>query len=95
MPSVHAVPLERCGEDLLVDHVLGSSVDVSSQWWDAHLGEVTQVPHGRKGLWGALTTRSVPARGSCASTVDAAGLGPVQQPMFEIDPLASIDLTVI
>ncbi len=94
-PTVQAVPFERAGEDLLAGHVFGTCIDASPQWLDDHLVEVTQVPHGRKGLWGALTTGLVPAFGTCGALLDTALLGPVHQPMFEIDPLASIDLTVL
>ncbi len=65
-------------------------------WLDAHFVEVTQLPRGRKGLWGALARQT--ARGGSPQLAEwmppsTADLRSVVGSMFDIDPLASIDLT--
>jgi hypothetical protein len=67
-------------------------------WLDDHMGEVTQLPRGRKGLWGALARQSVRGASEQATwmpPVDTAALAPVLRSMFDIDPLATIDLTAV
>ncbi|MBS1836533.1 MAG: hypothetical protein JST64_02425 [Actinobacteria bacterium] len=71
------------------------TIGVGTHWLDEHLGAVTDVPRGRKGLWGALAVRSVPAPvAPCLAATDPSTLGRVAGTMFDIDPLRSIDLTV-
>lgn len=72
-----------------------STIEPGTHWLDEHMGAVTNVPRGRKGLWGALALRSTP-RGSDTTLVvtDTATLGCVSATMFDIDPVRSIDLTV-
>ncbi len=72
-----------------------STIEAGTHWLDEHLGAVTEVPRGRKGLWGALALRLTPAtaEGGLGLT-DTTTLGRVAGTMFDIDPLQSIDLTV-
>ena len=94
-PVAELVPFAEFGEVILASQVFDPEVPgVAPEWLDEYLGEVTQVPKGRKGLWGALASCSVPERDDWSAPVDTAALGPVMRPMFEIDPLASIDLSV-
>ena len=84
------VPFPEAGAPV----VTGAS---TPSWLDDHFVEVTQLPRGRKGLWGALARQT--ARGGSAQLAGwmpptlSADLGPVERPMFEVDRLASIDLT--
>lgn len=72
-----------------------STVDVGTHWIDEHLGAVTDLPRGRKGLWGALAVRSLPTPVvPLLATTDTSMLGRVAGTMFDVDPLRSIDLTV-
>lgn len=75
--------------------VATSTIDTGAHWLDQHLGAVTELPRGRKGLWGALAVRSTPAAAVCGLAVtDTTTLGRVAGTMFDVDPLRSIDLTV-
>jgi hypothetical protein len=62
-----------------------------------HFVEMTQLPRGRKGLWGALARQTArggaPQLAAWMPTTESADLGPVRRSMFDVDPLASIDLT--
>lgn len=72
-----------------------STIEPRTHWLDEHLGSVTDLPRGRKGLWGALALQTVPVpRGPGLAVTDVAGLGRVAGTMFDVDPLRSIDLTV-
>ena len=72
-----------------------STIEPGTHWLDEHMGAVTNLPRGRKGLWGALALRSTPTVGDSTLVVtDASTLGCVARTMFDIDPVRSIDLTV-
>ena len=89
------IPFADCGEALLAGQVFDAPAAVDlPPWLDGHLAEVTQVPHGRKGLWGALARCSMPTGVAWSEPIDTNALGPVLRPMFEIDPLMAVDLTV-
>lgn len=93
--TAELVPFAECGEALLAGQVFDASAAVDlPPWLDGHLAEVTQIPHGRKGLWGALAECSMPKAVAWAAPIDTSALGPVVRPMFEIDPLRAVDLTV-
>jgi len=62
-------------------------------WWEDHVGDSTDLPRGRKGLWGALTLGSSPTVEGLLPVVDASALGRSGGSMFDVDPSASIDLT--
>lgn len=66
-----------------------------ARWWDHHVGDSTEVPRGRKGLWGALAVGAAPAVATLLPLVDTSALGRTGGSMFDIDPAASIDLTRI
>ncbi|UDY37241.1 hypothetical protein [Dermatobacter hominis] len=80
--------------DRVVAAVDGES---TPSWLDAHFCEVTQLPRGRKGLWGALARQTVrsgsPELAVWMPPTESADLAPVVGSMFDIDPLATIDLT--
>ncbi len=94
-PVAELVPFAEYGEVILASQVFdAAAADSAPGWLDAYLGEVTQVPKGRKGLWGALASCSVGDRSDWSAPVDTAALGPVTRPMFEVDPASSIDLSL-
>ena len=88
------VPFAEYGEDVLADNVFSGPADATPAWLEGHLGRVTQLPRGRKGLWGALATNVVPPRSGLSAPVDAGRLAPVRRPMFDVEPGLVIDLDV-
>lgn len=98
VPVAELVPFAEYGEAILASQVFDPAAAESAPGWlDAYLGEVTQVPKGRKGLWGALASCSVAdrsERSDWSDPVDTSALGPVARPMFEVDLLTSIDLSL-
>lgn len=93
--TAEVIPFAEYGETVLAGQVFDAPVAVDlPPWLDGHLAEVTQVPHGRKGLWGALARCSMAKATTWSEPTDVAALGPVLRPMFEIDPLLSVDLSV-
>lgn len=81
-------------DDLPVQDAEACAPD-GAKWWETHVGDSTDLPRGRKGLWGALAIGATPAVATLLPLVDTAGLGRIGGSMFDIDPTASIDLTRI
>ena len=60
---------------------------------DEHVAEVTTLPKGRKGLWGALAFTATPGMASRAlPSTDSALLGARSESMFDYDPAMAVRL---
>jgi hypothetical protein len=79
---------------LLTESELGATRDHRvERLVDQHMVEVTTIPRGRKGLWGALADVAAPRLADRALPLtDAMLVGTVAVSMFDYDPAIAVRL---